>query len=257
MNMFPDAQHYVQQVIAQAEATDNQQGMLDALVEAYRRQLDGKRALVILDDPPEPVDIMRLLPPAGSAAIVIGRPGHAGMRRDLSRYQWLNLRPLTEEQAIMLMKERWTTAFDPALAAAFARLCGYVPLALKVISMTAQREVSERGSAAARRLFERMDAERRKRPGGGWTLFRLLVPVSKDGYDQQSLEEVLRLSYELLSPEAQRLFRALAVMDNRPFTRAMALAVCGEGNDQDSEAAFDEILQRGLLARRSATLFTM
>ncbi len=237
---------WVRQVHRQATARKGLLAEINAYVGEFLRQLHGRRVLLIFDDPPEHADLEKMLPPAGCAAIFVTRSGHTGMRRAFNRCTWLHLPPIAEAAALMVMRQRWTTCFDESLAKEFARLCSYIPLALVLVSKTAQTESADHGAEGARRLLEKLRSEQQKSLDGRRSFLRRLLPSVSDQTDRQRLERMIRLSYDLLSSSAQRMFRRLAIMENRPFLRAMAVEVCGAGISQDDEA-FEEIVQQGLL----------
>ncbi|MDW8234619.1 MAG: tetratricopeptide repeat protein, partial [Roseiflexaceae bacterium] len=242
----PDFYEWVRQVRQQATARKGHLAEINAYVDELLRRLHGRRVLLIFDDPPEHANLERMIPPSGCAAIFVARPGHAGMRRAFSRYRWLHLQPMTEANALMVMRHHWTTAFDETLAREFARLCSYVPLALVVVGRTAQAESASHGVEGARCLLEKLRHNQQKSLDGRRRALKRLLPSGNDWPDRQRLEQIARLSYNLLSVGAQRMFRRLAIMENRPFSRTMAVEVCGAGVSQD-DAVFEEIVQQGLL----------
>ncbi|RRR70567.1 MAG: tetratricopeptide repeat protein, partial [Candidatus Viridilinea halotolerans] len=216
----------------------------------YHKQLQNKRSLLILDDPPEQVDLKALMPPPGCGVIFVARPGHAGMRRAFTRYVPLHIAPIATEQSITLMQQEWQTDFDPQLAAEFARICSNIPLALMLISKMIQAGILDYGSNYAQTLLHEIKHEQSKHGFIKRFFDRLSEFISDDRPGHQQLDQVLRLSYDRLSPAAQAMFRSLAICETRSFTAALAQALSAEQATADDNAAkdsFDQIKDRGLI----------
>jgi tetratricopeptide (TPR) repeat protein len=145
----------------------------------YRSVLHGKRALLLMDNAREREQIVPLIPPAGSLLLVTSRfhftlPGL--IVRDLDE--------LPDADACNLLLR--IAPRIGSTADGIARLCGRLPLALRLA-----------GSALAERMnLSPADYARRLKEGK-----ERLDPV----------EASLNLSYELLSEEQRRLWRLLAV----------------------------------------------
>jgi len=145
----------------------------------YRSVLDGQRALLIMDNARDKKQVEPLIPPSSSLLIVTSRKHFT-----LPGLYTKNLEALTPGQARDLLLK-----IAPRIkghADQLAKLCGYLPLALRL----AASAIAERVDLAPVDYIKRLTNAR-----------KLLELV----------EASLSLSYELLTPEMQKLFRALGV----------------------------------------------
>jgi hypothetical protein len=119
--------------------------------------LSGKRALILADDAKDAAQVRRLLPPAGCALLVTSRnrfslPGMAAI--------YLGMLPPDEAEKLLLK----ICPRIGAHAGELAKLCGYLPLALRVSA----------GVLAGLALF---DQERRHNDAGWeWAMERAGEP---------------------------------------------------------------------------------
>ena len=93
----------------------------------YRSLLDGKRALLVWDNARDAVQVEPLIPPAGSAMIVTSRL-HFTLPGLFAR----NLEALPEDDARRLL-QRIARRLTDKQAGALAKLCGRLPLALRLV----------------------------------------------------------------------------------------------------------------------------
>ena len=263
--------------LAAIEASEDANLKREQYIQQYRAYLADQRLLIILDDPPERVDLNAFLPPPQCGLLLVARPGHAGFRR-LTGYQQQKLEPLSDASAIKLIEHEWTTGFDSVIAKALAHLCSNVPLALVVIGKTLQDGTNNQGTGFAHQLLTELQAEHAKKIGLRARFFRRFVEISGDQSERQTIDQVLRLSYNLLVPLAQQLFRGLAIFETHAFSSDLAQAVCftpsthdilkaqevfarphsvlwhtysGRSTDPaEAQELFEQIVARGLIARR-------
>ena len=114
------------------------------LAGSYRSLLSGRRVLVVLDNAATAEQIRPLLPgTAGCLALVTSRNRLSGLvARDGARRLTLDVLPPAEAVALLariIGSER--VAAEPAAADTLARLCGWLPLALRI---TADRAAAHR-----------------------------------------------------------------------------------------------------------------
>jgi tetratricopeptide (TPR) repeat protein len=98
---------------------------LAALQGFYRSKLAGKRVLILADNARDAAQVEPLLPPAGCALLVTSR-----QRFEVPGMMMLDLGVLSPDEAVALLR-----AISPRVgdhAAELAKLCGYLPLALRV-----------------------------------------------------------------------------------------------------------------------------
>jgi hypothetical protein len=169
----------------------------DQLATAYYSILHGQRVLLLLDNAVGSAQVTPVVPPPGCLLLVTSREEFA-----LPGLRAVNLnRPPPADAQAMLLK------LAPHIgdhAAELAQLCGYMPLALTIAgSALADREELD-PAAYARRLEQ--------------TRLKTLDEV----------EASLTLSYSLLSPELQRLWRLLTIFPRR-FRRTGCRGGVGAG----------------------------
>jgi hypothetical protein len=190
--------HVVRSFYATAKLPDDE----NELRALYLSVLEGRRALLLLEDAADAAQVEPLIPPAGSLMLITSRQRFAlpGLyARDLDTL------PPADARALLLSIAPRVGEYADEIA----QLCGYLPLALR---------------AAASALAERRDispADYARRLSDTQQRLKLLDKV----------ELSLSLSYDLLTPELQKLWRALAVFPDT-FDAAAAAAVWGADQDR-------------------------
>ena len=170
----------------------------------YLSVLHGQRALVLMDNARDAAQVEPLVPPASCVLLVTSR-----QHFHLSGLFALDLEALPPEDARQLLLKIAPRIGDSADE--IAKLCGYLPLALRL--------------AAGALLAERVNlspADYVRRLSDAKTRLTLV-------------EASLTLSYNLLTPELQRLWCALAVFPDT-FDAAAAAFVWGLGADFTQDA---------------------
>ncbi|MFI0485720.1 AfsR/SARP family transcriptional regulator [Actinomadura sp. 9N215] len=172
---------------------------LDERAALYRSRLAGSKILVVLDNAAAEPQVRPLLPGTPSAAVLItSRNALLG----LEGAKLLNLDVLSSAQAVELIaniigEQRVAAELDVAVE--IARLCGHVPLAVRI---------------AAARLLGR----------GHWTLAHLAGVLREE---RRRLDELVagdlevragfEMSYRLLPAEARRAFRLIGLLHAPDF----------------------------------------
>ena len=149
------------------------------LAAIYRSTLHGNRCLLVMDNAHDAVQVAPLLPPRVGALSLL--PDYTLTSEGL-RVKDLGTLPPADAHSLLL-------AIAPRIeghAGALAKLCGYLPLALRSVASTLAKRVDISPEAYAQRL-----AEGREK--------------------LEAVEASLCLSYNLLSAELQKLFRILSV----------------------------------------------
>jgi DNA-binding SARP family transcriptional activator len=164
----------------------------------YRSVLSGKRMLIILDNAATADQVRPLLPGSASCAVIVTSRSRLSslVVRDGARR--VTLEALAPNHALDVFARiagpRWLAA-EPAAAADLARLCGYLPLALRV----AAERVAARPHLSLSELAGRLAVEHDR-----------LDMLAADE-EMTSVRAVLSWSYRALPPQAARLFRLLAL----------------------------------------------
>ncbi len=180
----------------------------------YRAVLQGQRALLLFDNAADAAQLRPLLPPAACLLLVTSR-----QRFTLPGLHSLDLDALPKPDAETLLRAIAPRVGDHA--AELARLCGCLPAALRWAG-----EALNDTTMSVPRFLERLRAER-----------RLLEPA----------EAALRLSYDLLSPELQALWRQLSVF---PGDFDWEAAAVWDLAREPAEDALDALARRSLLTCR-------
>ena len=201
----------------------------DERAELYRSLLAGRRVLVVLDNAASETQVHPLLPGSADCAVLMtGRRwlhGIAGAR-------WTELDVLRRREGVRLLARILPDSRvddDPRTAAEVVRLCGGLPLAVRV---------------AGARLTGRPQ----------WTLTHL-VALLRD--EQSRLDRLdvgdlqvrasLALSYHSLAPPARQLFRRLGAFDVPDFPGWLA-AVVSQRPPGPAARDLDDLVDAHLLA---------
>ena len=218
---FPDGQLYVNLRGAEAQALDPADVLagflralgiqsaviaegLDERSRQFRARLADARALVVLDNAASEAQVRPLLPGGrGCAALVTSRVNLPG----LEAAHPLTLDVLEPDQAVALLAKLAgpaRVAAEPDAAQAIARLCGFLPLAVRVAGARLQSRPHRRLAVLAGRLAD----ERRR------------LDELKTG--DLEVRASVALSYRGCGEDERRLFRLLGLLDAPSFPAWMA-----------------------------------
>lgn len=199
---------------------------VDELVKIYRNSLDGKRALILLDNAADSAQVRPLLPPHGCALLVTSRETLAlpGMKR-------LALEQLLPQEARDLLTGI-AARTPPDIADQICHLCGYLPLAIRAAGSLLDITPDLDPATYVTQLHD--ERERLKR-------------IGKEGVDLD-VEASFELSYARLPPETARVFRQLSVFP-ASFDATAAEEIC-----QDTgHAHLSDLLRRNLVLYNTET----
>jgi DNA-binding SARP family transcriptional activator len=164
----------------------------DERVARWRSELAGRRVLVVLDNAADAAQVLPLLPGASASLVIVtSRRRIAGL--DGVRPVSLDVLSAVESRRLITAVVGARAAADPVATAEVARLCGHLPLALRL----AAARLAHRPTWSVADLADRL---RRAHPAA--------VDLAVDGRSPQAAFE---LSYRQLPTAAQRLFRLLGV----------------------------------------------
>lgn len=183
------------------------------LASLFQSVLHQKKVLLLMDNARDAAQVRLLVPPSGSLLLVTSRfhfvlPGLVSRDLDL-------LPPAKACELLLKIAPR-----IDGQAESIAKWCGYLPIALRAAGTALAETLNlaptdyARRLAAARRRIELTDPTR---------------PAQS-----ASVEASLGLSYELLAPELQRCFRALAVFP-QTFDAAAVAALWSVAQDLAEE----------------------
>ncbi|HWS88156.1 MAG TPA: tetratricopeptide repeat protein [Pyrinomonadaceae bacterium] len=191
------------------------------LTDIYRSTLEGKRALILLDNASDSAQVRPLLPPVGSALLITSRNAIAlpGMRRT-------TLGQLEPSEARELL-DGIAPGVPAETADQICSLCGYLPLAVRAAaSLLAVTDDLDPADYAARLREER-------------TRLELIGTDPLIGLD---VTASFNLSYAHLTSDAARVFRQLAVFPATFDARAEE-AVC----EDPGHKHLTDLLRRNLV----------
>jgi DNA-binding SARP family transcriptional activator len=213
---FPDGQLYVDLNGNAAVALDPLQALrrflralgvfggaipdtLDECAELYRSRLAGKRILVLLDNAAGEKQVRPLLPGSATCAVLVtSRIRLVG----LESARIIDLDVFEEAQAMQLLERiigRSRVAAEPGMASEIVRLCGHLPLAVRVAAARLARRPHWRLAMLADRLAD----EHR----------RLDELITGD----LEVRACLALTYQGLNEQARQGFRLLGLLEVPDF----------------------------------------
>lgn len=173
-------------------------GDLSGRAATYRSVLSGKRMLIILDNAATADQVRPLLPGSASCAVIVtsrNRLSSLVVRDGARRITLDKLAPDHALDVFARIAGPRRLAAEPAAGAELARLCGYLPLALRV----AAERVAARPHLSLSELAGRLAVEHDR--------LDMLAADERTA----AVRAVLSWSYRALPPPAARLFRLLAL----------------------------------------------
>ncbi|MDT7727434.1 MAG: hypothetical protein QOI21_4010 [Actinomycetota bacterium] len=179
----------------------------------YRSALADKRVLLVLDNARDASQVLPLLPPTGTVLVTSRNRLGDLVAETGARSLPLPVLPLEDSRAL-LTGVLGATRVDAEAEAAdeLARLCGHLPLALRIAAANISTSLEPRIADMAAELAK----------GGP------LAMLTVDGADESAVTRAFAVSYETLAPELKRLFRLLGLMVGPDFTPASAAALAGD-----------------------------
>nr|WP_052479204.1 BTAD domain-containing putative transcriptional regulator [Kibdelosporangium sp. MJ126-NF4]CEL22956.1 putative regulatory protein [Kibdelosporangium sp. MJ126-NF4]CTQ90095.1 putative regulatory protein [Kibdelosporangium sp. MJ126-NF4] len=213
----------------------------NGLVGAYRTLLADRRVLVVLDNAVSATQVRSLLPSMpGSAALVTSRKTLRGLAA-LGGAKLVNLDVLAPEQSLALLNTivgQDHARPDPDALEEIARLCGHLPLALRIAGANLLLRDDDSMQAYVTDL----------RHGNRLTALEIEDDPSA------AVRAVFDLSYLTLKPEAARLFRLLGLVPGPDFSQH-AVAVLARLADDRTEKLLSELATASLIQRISTHRF--
>ncbi|GAB2942226.1 ATP-binding protein [Nonomuraea sp. NPDC052634] len=210
-----------------------QEGGIEPLAACWRAELAGRRAVVVLDNAANAEQVRPLLPGAGpSVALITSRNRLIG----LEEVPPVSLDVLSPEESAALLARasgepdgrEGRLAQDPESAAEVLRMCGHLPLALRL---------------AGARL--------RHRPG--WTVGVLAERLAEGGSE---FDTALAMSVRQLDRAQRRLFRLLGLLSGSSFDEYVAAALAGLPL-RDARAMLEDLLDAHLVQQPAAGRYTL
>lgn len=210
----------------------------------YRSLLAGRRVLVVLDDARAAEQVVPLLPPSGgSMALVTSRFRLEGLVV-ASAARLLVLDTLAEDDAISLICELADADHDCETAPELARLCGYLPLALRIVG--ARLAASPEGTVE--QIVRALSDERTR-------LSALeLDSLALDG-SHVGVRAALDVTFAALADAHAHTFRLLGTFPGRIIRPQLVAALCEVGLDE-AGTRLRTLAAHNLLTETAPDVFT-
>jgi DNA-binding SARP family transcriptional activator/tetratricopeptide (TPR) repeat protein len=171
----------------------------DAQTALFRSALAGRRFLVVLDNVAEPGQVRPLLPGEADCLVLVTSRDRLGGLVALDGARRLTLDVLPPDDAVDVLAQTAGADLveaDRAAAAELARLCGHLPLALRILA----GRVADQPERPLRQHVTEFAAHGR------------VAQLRMAGDDRADVRGAFELSYRVLAAEAQRLFRLLGLV---------------------------------------------
>ncbi|MFD7498222.1 BTAD domain-containing putative transcriptional regulator [Streptomyces sp. NPDC059832] len=203
----------------------------------WRATLVGKRLLILIDNAADAAAIRPLLPLSPGCLVMVTSRARLV---DLDGAQWISIGVMPPEDSAMLVAETLgveRVAAEPEAAVELARLCGHLPLALRI----ATARLRNRPRWTLQYLAERLRDETRR-----------LDELSSGA---RSVSATLRLSYQALDEECRNAFSTLALHPGSDMDVHAAGALLGS-SARDAEDLLEMLLDVHLVQQPEIGLYT-
>ncbi|HWO62476.1 MAG TPA: BTAD domain-containing putative transcriptional regulator, partial [Umezawaea sp.] len=241
---FPDGQYHLElhgstsgpataeevlgRVLRDLDPTTTAPASLEERVARYRTLLAGTRTLVVLDDAANEAQVRPLLPGGPGCAVLITSRNRMSA---LAGATFVELGVLSSDIAAVLFTRivgADRTAAEPVAATEITRLCGHLPLAIRI---------------AGARLASRKQ----------WSLSWLAARLAREQHrldeltvGDQQVRAGINLSYELLAEPARTALRRLGFL-GLPHFPAWVAASALETDLDDAERVLEDLVDVSLL----------
>jgi tetratricopeptide (TPR) repeat protein len=196
----------------------------------YQRTFSTKKCLLLLDNAANPNQVRPLILSAPSTVIITSRTHFSLSEFGLKEPLRLNVFSPLDAQALLKTSISKLQELHIEELDELSRLCGYLPLALRV----AVSLLNDSPNWTLNTLIKRLEDEKTR-----------LKNLKREGDEVLDVEAVLGLSYNLLAPDLQKYFRMLAVF-TAPFPLFSAQAVLSV-EEETLEDELNKLVNRNLL----------
>ncbi|MFU8871522.1 BTAD domain-containing putative transcriptional regulator [Micromonospora sp. SL4-19] len=185
---------------------------LDARAALFRSLLAGRDILLVLDNARDAGQVLPLIPSAGTVLVTSRhRLGELVVRAGARTLPLDVLTPADSAGLLATLLGHGSVRAEAEAVARLARLCGHLPLALRIAAANLQAAGEPEIAGLARELAE-------GDPLAGLTI---------DGADESAVTKAFALSYRALSAEQRRMFRRLGLVPGASFAKDAAGALVG------------------------------
>ncbi|GAB2698248.1 AfsR/SARP family transcriptional regulator [Kitasatospora kifunensis] len=203
----------------------------------WRATLVGRRLLLLLDNAADAAAVRPLLPSSPGCLVLVTSRARLV---DLDGARWISIDVLAPEESASLVTEilgAARIAAEPEAAAELARLCGHLPLALRI----ATARLRNRPRWTLRYLADRLRDETRR--------------LDELSSGERSVAATLRLSYQTLDEQSRSAFRLLALHPGGDLDVYSAAALLGSAA-RSAESVLELLLDVHLLQQPEIGLYT-
>jgi DNA-binding SARP family transcriptional activator/tetratricopeptide (TPR) repeat protein len=185
---------------------------LDQQAGMYRSILSDRKVLVLLDNARDAEQVRPLLPPYG-VALVTSRHRLGDLVAETGAHQvsLTELSPVDSQALLAGVLGKEVVAAEADACAELAKLCGGLPLALRI---AAANVATIPGAGIAALVAELAKGDR-------------LAGLAVDGAADSAVTVAFSASYRALKPASQKVFRLLGLIPGPDFTVPAAAAVAG------------------------------
>lgn len=210
----------------------------DEAAALYRSLLADKRMLVVLDNAADPYQVRPLLPGGGGSLVLVTSRDRLGglVARDGAHRVVLDV--LAHDDSVALLTGLLGAGrvdAEPAEVAELARLCGHLPLALRVAAANLGAHPRQRIGDYVGQL---RDTDR-------------LAALTLHGDEQSAVPAAFDLSYTRLPAPVRRMFRLLGLVPGPDVTAGAAAALAGVAGSQAGRL-LDALAAAHLVEERTA-----
>ncbi len=214
---------------------------LDEAASMYRTLLADRRALVVLDNAHSAEQVRPLLPGSpGCLVVVTSRNRLAGLVAKEGAHR-LTLGVLAPDEAIGLLSRilgARRVADEPDALAALARLCAYLPLALRIAAANLLDHPAQRIEDFVAQLSKAQ-----------------LAGLAVEGDEEAAVRGAFDVSYTKLDAGTRRMFRLLGLLPGPDVSAAAAAALAGAQADQ-AQVWLDRLVSAHLVEERAPSRYT-
>ncbi len=198
----------------------------------YRSLAHGRRMLLLLDNAADESQVRPLLPGGPHCLVLVTSRRQLAGLESAARFR---LDVLSRTEAVRLLDRTaggGAVAAEPEAAEQLARLCGRLPLALRIAGSRLASSVGGLDPAPARRLAGLLRRKEHR--------------LDCLGYGDQHVRTAFALSYRQLPPDVRGLFRLLTLVPGPDFGAEVAASLTGFG-PVEAETALDDLADAGML----------
>lgn len=211
---------------------------LDAAAALFRAEVAGRRILVLLDNAASADQIRPLLPGDSACGVLITSRNRLSGLIAVDGVQRLMLGLLTEDESVDLLSEiigADRVSAEPAAVRELTRLCGQLPLALRISAA----HLADHPSRSIEEHVQELATS------------DVLGALSIDGDEGNAVRAAFQQSYRVLGPASRNLFALLGVLPVRDFTVEVAAALLDVDHD-DASSVLHALISASLVEEPTA-----